>query len=100
MPSIKLHVYRKNFGDNGLISCDYRGEGELGAGKDDQHRTVVERDPATAQEIQGLLLEGPEINQRLDDLSTYLPDYASQIASVLGLEGDGPIGLRVGVWDA
>lgn len=99
MASIKLHVYRTEMGDNGTESCDYRGKGEHGAGVDDQHRTVIERDPASESEINGVLMKGPAANQAIKLLTDGQPDLLADLASMLGLDGSGPVGLRLGVWD-
>lgn len=99
MAAIKLHLYRVNYGDDGQDNCDYRGNGEHGAGENDQHRTVYEIDPASEEEINEVLKHGPAVNMGLDALRELIPDFAEKIASLLGLEGDGPIGLRVGVWN-
>lgn len=99
MAAIKLHVFRTQMGSNGTESCDFRGSGELGAGANDQHRTVIERDPAGASEINGVLMKGPATNQALKLLTDGQPDMLDDLASMLGLEGEGPIGLRIGVWD-
>lgn len=99
MAAIKLHVYRIEMGDSGTESCDYRGAGEHGAGENDQHRTVYELDPANESAINGALMKGPKINQMFGELASFLPNYADSIASLLGLEGHGPVGIRIGVWD-
>lgn len=99
MASIKLHVFRTEMGDSGTESCDYRGQGEHGAGENDQHRTVREIDPASESQIEMAIEMGPRINRAFADLVLLLPDYAGGVASVLGLEGHGPVGLRIGVWD-
>jgi len=99
MPSIKLHVYRTEMGDDGTESCDYRGKGEHGAGQNDQHRTIGEIDPATEDQIHDALEAGPAMNRQFAQMVMAQPSFAGAIASVLGLEGDGPVGLRLGVWD-
>lgn len=99
MASVKLHIYRTEMGDQGTASCDFRGAGELGAGENDQHRTVTEVDPANETLINGILMKGPAANQALKLISDQQPDALGHIASALGLEGSGPIGLRIGVWD-
>lgn len=99
MASIKLHVYRTRMGDDGTESCDYRGHGEHGAGENDQHRTILEKDPASESEIALALEKGPEVNKGFAMLDDLLPGASGNVASLLGLEGSGPIGLRLGVWD-
>lgn len=97
--AIKLHVYRTEMGDDGTESCDYRGKGELGAGENDQHRTVEEIDPADQSEIDFVLEHGPEINKGFQALTSVFGGKAGNLATLLGLEGSGPVGLRIGVWD-
>lgn len=99
MASVKVHAYRINMGDHGTESCDYRGHGEHGAGENDQHRTIGEVDPANESMINGVLMKGPTANQALKLLVDEQPQLFGQIASLLGLEGDGPVGIRIGVWD-
>lgn len=99
MASIKLHVFRTEMGDRGFESVDYRGSGELGAGENDQHRTVFERDPASDEAIDKILAIGPELNRLFDELDGGTNELAGDIADVLRLEGSGPVGLRIGVWD-
>lgn len=99
MPSIKLHVFRFEMGDHGTENCDFRGSGELGAGANDQHRTVLEDDPADDFAIQRVVEMGPGFNQMLNELCAKQPDGVQHLASALGLEGSGPVGLRLGVWD-
>lgn len=85
-------------GDNGFENVDYRGKGELGAGENDQHRTVLERDPAAPEAIEMVLEFGPELNALLEEIDGD-NDLYGNIADLLKLEGSGPVGLRVGVWD-
>jgi hypothetical protein len=99
MPSIKLHVFRTEIGDDGTESCDFRGSGEHGAGTYDHHRTVEEIDPATDEQIAFILENGPAANKVFAMMAESQHSFAGGIASLLGLEGDGPIGLRLGVWD-
>ena len=86
-------------GDSGETSCDYRGGGELGAGPNDQHRTIKEIDPASEEDIAKALSDGPAANAGANVFENLLPGWVDQVASILGLEGTGPVGLRVGVWD-
>lgn len=99
MASIKLHVFRTELGDDGSESCDFRGSGEHGAGENDQHRTVVEKDPATPEEINAITMKGPSANQAFRLLVQDQPDIFGDLATMFGLEGSGPVGLRLGVWD-
>lgn len=95
--SVKFHVFR---GPNaGTESCDFRG-GEETAG-DIAHRTIpqLEVDPAPEALVQKILEVGPELNEIFKEIGDHQPDVFGAIASALGLEGEGPVGLRVGVWD-
>ena len=102
MPAIKFHIYRTDMGDDGTENCDYRGSGEAGAGENDQHRTVpeLEIDPASDALIEIVRENGPSANKLFAAAASQQPDWLDSAASILGLEGDGPIGLRVGIWDA
>ncbi len=84
MASIKLHV--GIFSDPGTESCDFRGDKFIGHEQGDEHRTVLEKDPATDAEIALVLEHGPVLNRILD---TLVP------AESFGIEG----GARIGVWD-
>lgn len=99
MPAIKLHVFRTELGDDGTESCDFRGAGELGAGANDQHRTVEEIDPATDEQVKFILENGPAANKVFAMMADSQHSFAGGVASLLGLEGTGSIGLRLGVWD-
>ena len=96
MASIKLHVYRgENAGDE---SCDYRGEKFIGSPVD-EHRTVLEIDPADDVLVRQALMLGPDLNGLLKSLTDAQPAALGQVASALGLKGEGKVGLRLGVWD-
>lgn len=99
MPSVKLHIYRAETGNDGTESCDFRGHGELGAGEDDQHRTVLEVDPASDGLVDSVIEFGPKANQAFEALREAEPAFVGHLASALGLEGHGSVGLRLGVWD-
>lgn len=99
MAAIKLHVFRTQMGNPGTDACDFRGAGEHGAGENDQHRTVEEIDPASEELIADVLESGPTVNRLLQRLAANQPGHASNVATLLGLEGSGPVGLRIGVWD-
>lgn len=79
MATIKLHIYHGE--DDGTISCDYRGQGELTG----THRTIAERefgpDVSSNDEIQAVIDYGPDVNRILKSLQV-----------------DG-MGLRIGVFD-
>lgn len=104
MPAIKFHIYRTDMGDDGTQNCDYRGFGEDGADTPhakDQHRTIpeLEIDPASLELIEIVKENGPAANKLFAAAASQQPDWLDSAASILGLEGDGPIGLRVGIWD-
>lgn len=97
MAAFKIHAYR---GDNaGTASCDFRGDNFIGAGEGDHHRTAIEIDPASDDLIAKTLDIGPKMNALFDEIKEVEPDVFGQIATVLGLEGEGPVGLRAGIWD-
>jgi len=97
MAALKIHVYR---GTNaGTESCDFRGDNFIGHEQGDEHRTVVEEDPASDALIAETLASGPAVNALFDRFKAVEPEVFGKIASVLGLEGEGPVGLRVGIWD-
>jgi len=83
MASIKVHV--GIFSDNGAESCDFRGDKFIGHEQGDEHRTILEKDPATEAEIAAVLEYGPKLNALLDTLTP---------SEGFGIEG----GLRIGVW--
>lgn len=97
MASIKLHVYRGT--NKGTESCDFRGDKFIGHEQGDEHRTVLEIDPASPDLIEEVLSLGPSINALLGRLTENQPAALGPIATGLGLEGDGPVGLRLGTWD-
>lgn len=101
MPAIKFHVFRTEMGDSGTENCDYRGAGETGPGENDQHRTIpeLEIDPASDALIEIVRENGPSANKLFAAAAAQQPDWLDSAASLLGLEGTGPVGLRVGIFD-
>ena len=97
--SVKLHVYRTEMGDAGTENCDYRGGGELAAGEHDQHRTVGESDPAPDELVELVKEHGAAVNAVFLALARHAPDFVAHAATLLGLEGTGPVALRIGLWD-
>ena len=97
MASIKLHVFRGT--DNGSDSCDYRGDKFIGHEQGDEHRTVLEIDPADELIVKDTLELGPDLNQLFSRLTASEPAELGVVATALGLAGSGPVGLRIGVWD-
>lgn len=94
-----MHVYR---GTNaGTESCDFRGENYIGHAQGDEHATVpqLEIDPASDALIAKTLETGPKVNALFDEIKQVEPEAFGQLASLLGLDGEGPVGLRVGIWD-
>lgn len=86
MPSIKLHV--GIFADNGQVNCDYRDR-PMGHAEGDEHRTVLELDPASDEEVAIALEIGPRFNALANKM---LP--GSGLAELTGKAAGG----RLGVW--
>lgn len=101
MASLKFHIFRTEMGDDGTVNCDYRGGGEQGPGANDQHRTIpeLEVDPAPDALIELVKENGPAANKLFAAAAKLQPDWLDSAASILGLEGEGPIGLRVCLMD-
>lgn len=101
MAAFKTHIYRIDMGDDGTTNCDYRGKGEYGAGENDQHRTIpqLEVDPASDELIATVLEYGPGMNRMWQAVTRLQPAWLEELASFFGLEGQGPIGIRHGLWD-
>jgi hypothetical protein len=99
MAAVKFHVFRGD--NNGSAGCDFRGEKFIGAEQGDHHRTIpqLEVDPASEDLISQVLTLGPSINALFDAICDKQPGQFGQLAGMLGLEGEGPVGIRVGVWD-
>lgn len=100
MAAVKVQVVRANSENQEAV--DFRGD--KFRGKDstppDYHRTILETDPAPDGLIEKVLALGPEINRLLSEIESIEPGFAGHIASVAGLEGEGPVGLRVRVMDS
>jgi hypothetical protein len=45
------------------------------------------------------LEQGVAMNAVFEMFKSQQPDFAGNVATALGLEGDGLVGLRFGVWD-
>lgn len=97
MASFKIHIYRGP--NDGTESCDFRGDNAIGSGQGDAHRTVIEVDPASDALIDETLLNGTSVNKLFNRLKETEPDMFGKLATALGLEGEGPVGLRAGIWD-
>lgn len=97
--SMKFHVYRGP--DAGTESCDFTGDKEIGEEQDDHHRTIpqLEVDPAS-EKLQELVREyGPYVNKFFDGIKELGEmEGLGRLASALGLKGEGPVGIRVGLW--
>ncbi len=69
MATIKAHAFVRGTEDDGLVNCDYRGQGEL-KGK---HKTLGEKEfgesVATNDEIEFIIANGPELNAVLKKLT-------------------------------
>lgn len=97
MAAAKLHVFR---GDNdGTAFCDFRGENFIGKEQGDHHRTLLEEDPLPEDLIDEVLFIGPRLNVLLQRFAAKQPGEVGKLATMLGLDGDGPVGLRIGLWD-
>lgn len=87
MAAIKLHAYTGS--DDGSESCDFRGDKKIGHAQGDEHTTLFEIDPATDDQIEFFLENGPLMNAYLSQLKP--------ATAVLGSMTHA--GLRIGVWD-
>lgn len=87
MPSIKLHVFSGP--NDGTESCDFRGDKFVGSQQGDQHRTLMEKDPASDEEVAAVLALGPSINVVLSQM------VPGDLIGILWKNA----GLRLGVWD-
>jgi hypothetical protein len=92
MAAIKIHGYEGT--NDGTVSCDFRGENAIGHAQGDEHRTLFEIDPATPDEIEFVLNEGPKINKML---ARMVPADAMKAIEVLS--GGRKAGVRLGLWD-
>lgn len=97
MSAIKLHIFR---GDNpGIESCDFRGDNFIGSEQGDEHRTILEVDPASDELVSTVLSHAPAVNGLFQAIGAEQPDWLAKAAGLLSLDGNGPVGLRIGVWD-
>ena len=96
MAAIKLHSYRGK--NDGSISCDFRGDKFIGHEQGDEHHTLYEIDPASDDLIHEVLRLGPDVNRLFKALRDAQVSATESALDVLG-EGDGPVGLRIGIWD-
>jgi hypothetical protein len=97
MASIKIHAFRGTH--TGAEDCDFRGDKFVGHEQGDEHRTLLEVDPAPDALVEAVLEVGAKLNALFGELTAAEPDALGTVASALGLDGEGPVGLRVGVWD-
>lgn len=86
MAAIKVHV--GIFSDDGTASCDFRGERFVGSEQGDHHRTVLEIDPASDEEVELCLSVGPSLNQLF-----------KRMVAGAGILAEASAGARIGVWD-
>lgn len=98
MASIKLHARSGDDSANGFESCDFRGDLAVHPPVD-RHKTILERDPATDEQIALVLEHGPALNRLLAEID-FVPAKILGIAAdeILSRAGGGGQ-LRVGVWD-
>jgi hypothetical protein len=102
MPScIKIHVGQ--FAEDGTENCDFRnpdGTERLGAEQGDHHKTIWEKDPASQEDVDWVLANGPILNRNARLLEEAIerlglvPSGAAEILANLGLGTQ----LRIGVW--
>lgn len=102
MASIKLHIGK--FSNPGTESCDFRGDKFIGKEQGDHHSTVLEKDPASANEVELALQLGPKINAAFNDLKGLTGDIGMLPAKGLEIFGqlrgeETGLELRIGVWD-
>jgi len=79
MATIKLHLYSNE--DDGTVSCDYRGQGELKG----QHKTLVERE------------FGPDVHDNVE-IEKVL-EWGPQLNRIFSQDGVPGLGIRIGVFD-
>lgn len=92
----RLHVYR---GTNpGTASCDFTGANYIGHDQGDEHRTVEEIDGVTPDLEAELTPVFLAANVAFETLKGVEPTFGGNVATLLGLEGTGPVGLRLGFW--
>lgn len=109
---LKLQIYRMydGCGDvvKGIASADFRGENFIGKLSDprnvrqieDFHRTPDTEVPRISEELADIALaDAPVANALFAKIAEHQPDALGHLATALGLEGEGPVGLRLGVWD-
>jgi hypothetical protein len=112
MAAIKLHVFAGH--DDGSTECDFRKEKRIGKAQGDEHRTVLEIDPATDAQVALAMLHGPDLNAAEDAMLKFfaalvgddekfkelLKKSAAALHKALGGDGSATTcGLRIGVWD-
>lgn len=93
---IKLHFFvGKN---DGTGSCDFRGDKKIGSDQGDEHKTLLELDPADGDLVDTVLEIGPKINRVLAKMVA-----TKAVKTVLGaiskVTGGKIAGFRIGVWD-
>lgn len=94
MAAIKLHAYTGP--NDGADSCDFRGDKFVGSAQGDEHATLFEVDPATDEQVELALSEGPNLNKLLSAIGL---GAAMPILHLTSGLGGGRAGLRIGVWD-
>jgi hypothetical protein len=106
--AVKFQVFRTSSGQDGTENCDYTGDRAplLTKEQGDNHRTIPdsipffkEVDPASDEMIADVQAGGPILNRMFKRQYDKEPHEAAALASGLGLEGEGPVGLRVVLMD-
>jgi hypothetical protein len=103
MASVKFQIFRTSDpagAPDPAVNWDYRGHGDQ-VGFADYHRTIpqLESDPASDEYLAEVVENGGALNKLLQSLVRHQPGWLGNLASILGLEGSGPIGLRVCIMD-
>ena len=98
MAAIKIHLRSGDDSANGFESCDFRGPLAVHP-PTDRHKTVLERDPATDEQVAKVLEHGPALNRLLAEIDLFPSKVAGiDVSELLGRAGAGEQ-LRIGVWD-
>lgn len=97
MASIKIHVAKPHFSNDGSESCDFRGENFIGHEQGDEHATIFERQDPPEDFIAEVLENGPEWN-RMNGLLLAEMIPSSFLSGAMSIANAKPA-LRIGVWD-
>lgn len=105
MAALKWQAFRLNTGQHATDNIDFRGDrAHLLTGEEgDHHRTSKippELDPCPDGVLAVMLQHGPAINKGFEAVALAEPEAFGELATVLGLEGTGPVGFRAVVMDS